>query len=122
MEIQTGGRLERSLQTQTAPLFGLFVHHDHLPICLDVFFVCMSTPHPEMGMCVCLTVLQAHPQLFVVFLLHVIDNLALVLQGVGLLDAGHEVSLYHRAGWAVEQVPIWKILTHIHRAKIFKAR
>lgn len=40
-----------------------------------------------------LTVLQPHPQLFVVFLLHVIDYLALVLEGVRLLDAGHEVSL-----------------------------
>lgn len=29
--------------------------------------------------CVRPTVLQAHPQLFVVFLLHVIDDLALVL-------------------------------------------
>lgn len=65
-------------------------------------------------MCVCasLTVLQAHPQLLVVFLLHVVDDLALVLERVGLLDAGHEVSLDHRAGRAVEQVAIWEILTH----------
>lgn len=56
------------------------------------------------------TVLQAHPQLLVVFLLHVIDDVALVLEGVCLLDAGHEVSLHHRAGRAVEQVTIWKIL------------
>lgn len=57
-----------------------------------------------------LTVLQAHPQLFVVFLLHVVDDLALVLEGIGLFDAGHEVSLHHRAGWTVEQVTIWEIL------------
>lgn len=41
----------------------------------------------------CLTVLQAHPQLLVVLLLHVVDDLAFVLEDVGLLDAGHEVSL-----------------------------
>lgn len=66
--------------------------------------LCVSTR------CVRLTVLQAHPQLFVVFLLHVVDDLALVLEGIGLFDAGHEVSLDHRAGWTVEQVTIWKIL------------
>lgn len=60
--------------------------------------------------CVRLTVLQAHPQLFVVFLLHVVDDLALVFEGIGLFDAGHEVSLDHRAGRTVEQVTIWKIL------------
>lgn len=60
--------------------------------------------------CVRLTVLQAHPQLLVVFLLHVVDDLALVLEGVGLFDAGHEVSLHHRAGRAVEQVAIWEVL------------
>lgn len=80
----------------------------------------MPAPHPALGV-VCLTVLQAHPQLFVVFLLHVVDNLALVLQGIGFLDAGHEVSLYYRARWAVEQVAIWKILTHVHMASIFTA-
>lgn len=62
--------------------------------------------------CVRLTVLQAHPQLFVVFLLHVVDDLALVFEGIGLFDAGHEVSLDHRAGRTVEQVTIWKILIH----------
>lgn len=58
-----------------------------------------------------LTVLQAHPQLLVVLLLHVVDHLALVLEGVGLLDAGHEVSFDHGAGRAVEQVTIWEVLT-----------
>ena len=72
--------------------------------CVCVYCVCV--------LCVSLTVLQAHPQLFVVFLLHVVDDLALVLESVGLLDAGHEVSLHHRAGRAVEQVAIWEILTH----------
>lgn len=62
------------------------------------------------NLCVRPTILQAHPQLFVVFLLHVVDDLALVLEGVRLLDAGHEVSLYHRAGRTVEQVTIWKVL------------
>lgn len=66
-------------------------------------------------LCACvfvsLTILEAHPQLFVVFFLHVVDDLALVLEGIGLLDAGHEMSLDHRAGRAVEQVTIWKILT-----------
>ncbi len=60
----------------------------------------------------CLTVLQAHPQLFVVFFLHVVDDLALVLEGVSFLDAGHEMSFDHRVGRAVEQITIWKILTH----------
>lgn len=68
-----------------------------------------------MCFCIWLTVLQAHPQLFVVFLLHVIDDLALVLEGVGLLDAGHEVSLDHRVRMAVEQVTIWKILTQAQK-------
>lgn len=69
-----------------------------------------------------LTILQAHPQLFVVFLLHVVDDLTLVLQGIGLLDAGHEVSLNNRVGQAVEQVMIWKTLTHNHRTKyLFRA-
>lgn len=67
-------------------------------------WLCVSTR------CVRLTVLQAHPQLFVVFLLHVVDDLALVFEGIGLFDAGHEVSLDHRAGRTVEQVTIWKIL------------
>lgn len=67
----------------------------------------------------CLTVLQAHPQLFVVFLLHVIDDLALVFESVGLLDAGHEVSLDHRVGRAVEQVAIWKTLTHAQEKEMF---
>lgn len=66
-------------------------------------------------LCAALTILQAHPQLFVVFLLHVVNYLALVLEGVGLLDAGHEVSLDHRVGRAVEQVTIWKILTQRHK-------
>lgn len=52
------------------------------------------------------TILKAHPQLLVVFLLHVVDNLALVLECISLLDAGHEVGLDHRIGWAVEQVPL----------------
>lgn len=68
---------------------------------------------------VCLTVLQAHPQLFVVLLLHVIDDLTLVLEGIGLFDAGHEVSLNYRVGRAVEQVTIWKILAHNHKTKGF---
>ncbi len=72
-----------------------------------------------MCLCVRLTILQAHPQLFVVFLLHVVDDLALVLEGVGLLDAGHEVSLNHRVGGAVEQVMIWKTLTHAQGKNVF---
>lgn len=42
--------------------------------------------------------------------MHVVDNLALVLQCVSLLDAGHEVGFDHRVGWAVEQVPLGEAL------------
>lgn len=66
------------------------------------------------------TVLQAHPQLLVVLLLHVVDDLALVFEGVGLLDAGHEVGLDHRAGRAVEQVAVRKVLSHAQREKHFR--
>lgn len=79
---------------------------------LPTFTHAFTAAHRNVCVCVSLTVLQAHPQLFVVFLLHVVDDLALVLEGVGLLDTGHEVSLDHRAGRAVEQVMIWKMLTH----------
>lgn len=87
--------------------------------------MCICPPH-LLGMCVhscslcvymcacvfvSLTILEAHPQLLVVFFLHVVDDLALVLEGIGLLDTGHEMSLDHRAGQAVEQVAIWKVLT-----------
>lgn len=63
-------------------------------------------------MCLHRTILQPHPQLLVVFLLHVIDDLTLMLQSVGLFDARHEVGLNHRIRRAVEEVAIWEILTN----------
>lgn len=72
-------------------VFGHRLGKCHLPAS-DQLYVCAGG----------LTVLQAHPQLFVVFLLHVVDDLALVLEGIGFFDAGHEVSLNHRAGWTVQ--------------------
>lgn len=39
-----------------------------------------------------------------VLLLHLIDHRTLVLQCVGLFDAGHEVRLNHRVGGTVQQV------------------
>ena len=84
---------------------------------------------PAQCVCVCmyvcgaLTVLQTHPQLLVVFLLHVVDDLALVFEGIRLLDAGHEVGFDHRVRGAVEQVTLWEILpqrNHTDRTAFYR--
>ncbi len=57
-----------------------------------------------------LTVLQTHPQLFMVFFLHVVDDLAFVFECICLFNAWHEMRFYHRVRCAVKQVMFWEVL------------
>lgn len=57
-----------------------------------------------------LTVLQTHPQLFMVFFLHVVDDLAFVFERISLFNARHEMCFYHRVRRAVKQVLFWEVL------------
>ncbi len=61
-------------------------------------------------MCVCLTILQAEPQLLVVLLLHAVDDLASVLEAVRLLHRRHEERLDDVARRAVQDVALREVL------------
>ena len=57
-----------------------------------------------------LTILEAKPELVVVLLLHAGYDLPPVLEGIGLLDGGHEVGLNTLPTGAVNQLTLRKAI------------